>query len=44
VGGLEATHRTVQASVCDVVRWEDGKAVEDHVYWVATNEPTPRFR
>jgi steroid delta-isomerase-like uncharacterized protein len=31
--GIEPTHRQARTSVCSVVRWQDGQAVEDHIYY-----------
>jgi hypothetical protein len=31
--GIEPTHREARTSICSVVRWRDGLAVEDHIYY-----------
>jgi len=33
LAGVEPTGRRFEGSYCNLVRWEDGKAVEDHVYY-----------
>jgi ketosteroid isomerase-like protein len=33
LAGLQATGRSFEGSYCNLVRWEGGKAVEDHVYY-----------
>jgi predicted ester cyclase len=33
VPGLEPTGRRFEVSACDLVRWEDGEVVEEHLYY-----------